>query len=74
MIYLHLNSWAGRTRYRVEIVKRTSKRLQIRLLDDCPLKGRIAGDEMLVPPSSVWEEETATDVQQQCRHRQTGEV
>jgi hypothetical protein len=48
---LHLNSWAGRTRHPCKIIRETSKRYRIKLLENCP-KGK-AGTILLVPKYAI---------------------
>jgi hypothetical protein len=52
-MFLYLNSWAGRTCYRCRIVRETLQRYVIELLDDCPLKGKQAGERLIVPKYAV---------------------
>lgn len=33
--WVHFDSWAGRTRHRVEVLKETPKRYRVRLLEAC---------------------------------------
>lgn len=49
--YLHLDSWAGRAKKRVEIIKETPKQYKVRLLEDS-MKGR-AGKELYVPKYAI---------------------
>lgn len=55
--YLHINSWAGHSKHPVEIVKETSKRYKVRLVEDTHLPGRNrygnAGDEVYVPKYAI---------------------
>jgi hypothetical protein len=52
-MFLYLNSWAGRTRYRCTILRETPQRYEIVLLDECPLKRKKAGDRLMVPKAAV---------------------
>lgn len=53
---LHLDTYAGRTKTPVEIIKETPKRYQVRLLADCA-KGR-SGDILYAPKYAVTREHT----------------
>ncbi len=54
MTYLHLDSWAGRTKTPVKIIKTLIKRYKIEFLADC-LKGK-KGQIKSVPKYAVSEE------------------
>ena len=56
---LHLDTYAGRRQYQVEILKETSKRFQIELLNDCP-RGK-AGDVVYVPKYAVTNDNEAAN-------------
>lgn len=49
--YLNLNSWAGRTSHKVEIIKETPQCYRVKLLEDC-LKGD-TGAIILVPKYAI---------------------
>lgn len=55
--YLHTNSWAGRTKHKVELVKVTPKKYKIKLLEPARLPGRNrqgqTGDVVTVPQYAV---------------------
>jgi hypothetical protein len=50
MYYLHLESWAGRTKKPVEILKETPTRYKVKLLADC-MKGK--KDSILYVPKNA---------------------
>lgn len=50
---LWLESWAGRTSYRVDVIDETPKRYRVRLLEAVTLKGWAVGDVRLVPKYAV---------------------
>lgn len=50
---LWLDSWAGRTSKRVDVIGETPQRYRVRLLEDIPLKGWQLGDVRLVPKYAV---------------------
>jgi hypothetical protein len=50
--YLHLNSWAGRSRHRIVIIGETPKRYHVRYVDK-PALGWIEGEIRLVPKYAV---------------------
>jgi hypothetical protein len=49
--YVAINSWAGLTRHRVEIVKICEKRIRVRWLDHAP--GHSVGSESYPPKYSL---------------------
>jgi hypothetical protein len=53
---LHLDTWAGRRAYPVEIIRETRTRYLVRLKADCP-RG-YTGDELYVPKYAVTKEVT----------------
>ncbi len=53
--YLHVDSWAGRTKYQVRVIGETPKRYRVVLLEAIRLesKRKPAGAVLLVPKRSI---------------------
>jgi hypothetical protein len=51
--FLHLNSWAGRSKHRVTIIGETPKRYRIRWDDEPALQRWVTGEVYLVPKYAV---------------------